>query len=104
MTVSGGKGNVKRAEREAMQAQIDALVDRLESLPTCRVCRVQSGGVLGGHAKWHDYCQAEINPIALVQFIERCEPSTGVARILNYVLICSGMDERWRLEREEGHR
>ena len=34
MTVSGGKGNVKRAEREAMQAQIDALVDRLESLPT----------------------------------------------------------------------
>jgi len=53
-------------------------------MTTCRVC---------GHAKWHDLAKSSLNPIALIEFIERVpvSPDAGPS-ILRYVLAVTGID------------
>lgn len=58
----------------------------------CRVCERQS------HAKWHDLAQAELNPMALIEWIEAMPPDLGTlatkTRIIGYVLGCTGIDHQ----------
>jgi hypothetical protein len=60
---------------------------------TCAICRVQGIGG-GGHWAWHDFCQCELNPIALIQWID-CLPSTpDIQRLRNYVTAVTGLTEQ----------
>lgn len=47
------------------------------------------------HAKWHDLAEGELDPVALIEWIEAL-PSLGTlatkARIVGYVLGCTGID------------
>jgi hypothetical protein len=58
----------------------------------CRVCERQS------HAKWHDLAQGELNPVALIDWIEALPDVGGQvqlkARIVGYVLGCTGIDHQ----------
>lgn len=58
----------------------------------CEICRSQCG--VAAHWRWHDYCRAELNPLALVQFIESLptrDTASSIA-IVGYVVAVTGMD------------
>jgi hypothetical protein len=58
----------------------------------CRICRQQNSFSGIGHWAWHNYCRAELNPIALIEFIERNRHADAADRILRYVVAVTGMD------------
>lgn len=65
---------------------------------SCGICRMQRLG--DGHWRWHDFARAELNPIALVQFIDSLPDSEAKTRIRGYVVGCSGLDEEKHREYE----
>lgn len=58
----------------------------------CRICRQQNSFVGVGHWAWHNFCQSEINPIALIEFIERNNQADAADKILRYVVAITGMN------------
>lgn len=58
----------------------------------CAICRQQNSFSGVGHWAWHDFCRAEINPIALIEFIDRNSQADAADKILRYVVAITGMD------------
>lgn len=61
----------------------------------CEVCERRS------HAKWHEFARGEINPIALIQFIEAIPSNrdgvtadAACAAIVGYVLAVTSLDDK----------
>lgn len=56
--------------------------------PRCRVCERHT------HAKWHDVASGDINPIALLQLLDRLnDDGTGVVEaVRGWVVIMAGID------------
>lgn len=52
----------------------------------CAVCRRQS------HAKWHTFCRGEINPVALIEYIEAIKGGSVGDVIIGYVKRVTGLD------------
>ncbi len=56
----------------------------------CGVCSRQT------HAKWHSLAQCELNPVALIEWIEAMPHELGTlatkTRIIGYILGCTGID------------
>ena len=70
----------------------------------CRICRQQNSFSGIGHWAWHKFCVNEINPIALIQFIEQNGNADAADKILRYVVAITGMDlkaVRAALDRDE---
>lgn len=69
--------------------------------PRCEVCYRQC------HAAWHQVARAELNPIALIQFVERLDAGHVLSKaIVGWVLAVTGIDEakmRAALELEQCH-
>lgn len=59
--------------------------------PACAICRMQRGTGLA-HWAWHAYCQAELNPIALVARLDAMPQTPEVQQLRAYVLTVTGMD------------
>jgi hypothetical protein len=52
----------------------------------CRVCR---GHV---HAKWHTLAQCELNPVALIQWLESRQLADVSLPVVRYILAVTGID------------
>lgn len=53
----------------------------------CNVCSKHQ------HAKWHEMSRGEIiNPIALLEFIDRCEQTQSVLAIRNWITFIAGIE------------
>jgi hypothetical protein len=57
----------------------------------CPICR-QQNSFGGGHWAWHQFCRAELNPIALVEWMDGVALTPEVKRIMQYVVAVTGMD------------
>jgi hypothetical protein len=47
---------------------------------------------MGTHARWHDFALTPLNPIALIEFIDRLEPCPHAARIIGYICAVTGIN------------
>lgn len=56
----------------------------------CAICRGQ--GTTFGHWAWHEVCRAELNPVALIQFIDSGPQLMATRRIREYIIGVTGMD------------
>jgi hypothetical protein len=52
----------------------------------CRICQRHT------HAKWHDLAINEVNPVALIQFVESVLPPDSASKIVGYVARVTGID------------
>ena len=67
----------------------DLRASRRKASHDCEICRLQRG--FAAHWAWHDYCRAELNPLALVQWIEHSFPTMG-GPIVQHIVAVTGMD------------
>lgn len=70
----------------------------------CPICRQQNSFSGIGHWRWHNFCRNELNPIALIEFIERNNQADAADKILRYVVAITGMDlkaVRFALDEEQ---
>lgn len=58
----------------------------------CAICRQQNSFSGVGHWAWHRFCRAEVNPIALIAFIDRNSQPDAADKILRYVVAITGMN------------
>jgi hypothetical protein len=56
---------------------------------SCEICRMSGQSVCWA---WHKFCRADLNPVALIQFIERQRLGVGGDVIVGYVYAVTGMD------------
>lgn len=63
----------------------------------CAICRQQRSYGVACWA-WHRFCQCELNPVALIAWIDALPQTDEVKRIRGYVVAVTGMDERAALE------
>jgi hypothetical protein len=67
----------------------------------CEICRLQDGRACWA---WHKFCRAELNPIALIQFIEGQKLGVAGDVIVGYVSAVTGMDIKAFREWEQRER
>lgn len=58
----------------------------------CRICRQQNSFSGIGHWAWHRFCREELNPIAMIQRIERQDLGAAGHALIGYVVAVTGMD------------
>ena len=58
----------------------------------CPICRQQNSFSGIGHWAWHNVCRAELNPVALVAFIEGRKLGEAGDSIVRYVITVTGMN------------
>lgn len=64
----------------------------LNSWIDCPICRSQNSFSGIGHWAWHQFCRAELNPIAMIQHIESMRLGIGGASLIGYIATVTGMD------------
>ena len=56
----------------------------------CKICRGQ--GTQFGHWAWHNFCQEELNPVALLERIDSGPMTPEVSRLREYIIGVTGMN------------
>lgn len=85
----GGKSELERAIERLRNPAPGVTLASHGFVKRCAVCEHQT------HAKWHEVARGDINPVALIQFVQALDDGgTGVVScVVDWVRLMTGIDD-----------